>query len=55
MATRIEDRTALLARLSDAHVPEIRLSGADEFLHPQMPRGGHPRDARILPKSRDFH
>ncbi len=55
MATRVHDRTQELARLSDAHVPEIQLSGADEFAHPQYPRGGHPRDARILPKSRDFH
>ena len=56
MATRIEDRSALLDRLSDHGPPTITLSRADEFLHPQYPRtGGHPRDARIIPKSRDFH
>ncbi|MGE3745674.1 MAG: OB-fold nucleic acid binding domain-containing protein, partial [Sphingomonadaceae bacterium] len=56
MATRIRDRTAELDRLSDAHRPTIQLSRADEVLHPQPPRTkGHPRNIRILPKSRDFH
>lgn len=56
MATRIHDRTAELDRLSDAHRPTIQLSRADEVLHPQPPRTkGHPRNIRILPKSRDFH
>ncbi len=60
MAHRIVDRTALLARLSDAHRPNIQLSRADEFLHPQASRytearGSHPRNVRILPRSRDFH
>ena len=55
MAQRIIDRSADLNRLSDAHRPEIVLSRADEFMHPQHPRGGHPRNVRILPKSRDFH
>ena len=56
MATRIEDRSDLLEQLSDHGPPTVTLSRADEFLHPQYPRnGGHPRDARIIPKSRDFH
>ncbi|CAN5223708.1 error-prone DNA polymerase [soil metagenome] len=60
MASRIYDRTPELIRLSEMHDPNPLLSCADEFLHPQhprhtMPRGAHPRDARILPKSRDFH
>ncbi len=55
MAQRIIDRSADLNRLSDAHRSEIALSRADEFAHPQHPRGGHPRNVRILPKSRDFH
>lgn len=55
MATRIHDRTADLSRLSETHDANPPLSRADEFLHPQYPRHGHPRDARILPKSRDFH
>ncbi len=55
MATRIHDRTGELARLSDVHDANPLLSRADEFLHPQYPRGKHPRDVQVLPKSRDFH
>lgn len=55
MAARVIDRTAELSRLSDAYQPMIELSNADEFLHPQSSRAGHPRDVRILPGSRDFH
>ncbi|WP_374406489.1 error-prone DNA polymerase [Pelagerythrobacter sp.] len=50
MASRIHDRTAELSRLSETHDPDPLLSRADEFLHPQ-----HPRNVRLLPKSRDFH
>lgn len=55
MATRIVDRTAMLDRLGESRPPVI--SPADE---PQTPPGhaqrhGHPRNVRILPKSRDFH
>ncbi|SKA29530.1 error-prone DNA polymerase [Consotaella salsifontis] len=53
MAMRLTDRTGDLKRLSESHEPKITLSGADEFLHPQMRR--HPRNVRVLPKSRDFH
>ena len=55
MASRIYDRTTDLSRLSETHDANPLLSPADEFLHPQYPRGRHPRDVRILPKSRDFH
>ena len=56
MASRVHDRTAELSSLSDAHRPHIALSRSDEFLHPQHPRtSSHPRNVRILPKSRDFH
>ena len=55
MAQRVVDRTADLLGLSDTHRAEIELTRADEFLHPQIPRGRHPRNVRILPKSRDFH
>ena len=55
MASRIHDRTGELARLSDVHDANPLLSRADEFLHPQYPRGKHPRDVRVLPNSRDFH
>ena len=55
MATRIVDRTALLDQLgADGTVP-IELSRADVGAHPETPRGRHPRDVRIIPKSRDFH
>ncbi len=55
MASRIHDRTSELSRLSETHDANPPLSPADEFMHPQYPRGRHPRDARIIPKSRDFH
>ena len=55
MASRIHDRTSELSRLSETHDANPLLSPADEFMHPQYPRGRHPRDVRILPKSRDFH
>ena len=60
MATCVHDRTSALDHLSDTHLTRPLLSRADEFEHPQHPRtvehrGVHPRDVRILPKSRDFH
>ncbi|MBA2932785.1 error-prone DNA polymerase [Sphingomonas sp. CGMCC 1.13654] len=55
MADRIVDRTALLDRLSEEGLPPVTLSRADVVAHPQVPRGRHPRDVRIIPKSRDFH
>jgi error-prone DNA polymerase len=55
MAQKVFDRTRELGRLSEIHQPNITLSRADEFLHPQAARGSHPRQVRILPKSRDFH
>ncbi|TVR08051.1 MAG: error-prone DNA polymerase, partial [Salinarimonadaceae bacterium] len=57
MTTRVHDRTGELGRLSEDHRPAIQLSRADEFAHPQHPRGpsSHPRNVRMLPKSRDFH
>jgi error-prone DNA polymerase len=61
MASRIIDRTALLDRLTDSGAPPTALSRADEIAHPQYPRGRspephrHPRNVRLLPRSRDFH
>jgi error-prone DNA polymerase len=56
MAETVTDRTAELKRLSEDHEARIDVSRADEILHPQYPRGPrHPRNVRILPKSRDFH
>ncbi|QCI63297.1 error-prone DNA polymerase [Phreatobacter stygius] len=56
MAERIVDRTEELDHLSDTHKTQPVVGRADEALHPQYPRiSGHPRNVRILPKSRDFH
>ncbi|MCW1428767.1 error-prone DNA polymerase [Novosphingobium sp. JCM 18896] len=63
MAMRIVDRTEVLGWLSEIDDTEPLLSRADVCLHPQHPRGRneaprtgvHPRDVRLLPKSRDFH
>jgi error-prone DNA polymerase len=56
VADRLVDRTGDLASLSEDRKPNLQLSRADEFVHPQQPRtAGHPRNARIIPKSRDFH
>ena len=61
MASRIIDRSAALDLLSEAHMARPQVSRGDEFLHPDQPsahpgnRARHPRDVRILPRSRDFH
>jgi error-prone DNA polymerase len=46
MASRVHDRTAMLARLDQA---------PGDTHQPPPPRAGHPRNLRILPRSRDFH
>ena len=60
MAFGIYDRSPELEHLSDAHEARFALSNADEVQHPVYPRHssrerGHPRNVRVLPKSRDFH
>lgn len=56
MAQRLIDRTADLRLLSEVNQPHFQLTRADEILHPQHPRtSNHPRNERIIPKSRDFH
>jgi error-prone DNA polymerase len=55
MATNIIDRTDDLAQLSETHQANVGKPKIDEFARPHPPRGSHPRDVRILPKSRDFH
>ena len=61
MASRIIDRSAVLDRLSDTTQTRPPLARGNEFLHPDAPssqpgnRARHPRDVRILPRSRDFH
>ncbi len=53
MASRIIDRTAMLDQLSASSLSPPPLSRADEITRPQRAR--HPRDARIITRSRDFH
>jgi error-prone DNA polymerase len=56
MAQRITDRTAMLDLLGQGEPLAPELARADEVRRPQIARGhGHPRNVRILPKSRDFH
>jgi error-prone DNA polymerase len=56
MAKRITDRTEMLAHLSEADTLQPPLAPADTVNRPSIPqRPGHPRNVRILPKSRDFH
>ena len=53
IASRVEDRSELLARLTEGEPPVPLLSRADEVKRPVEHR--HPRDVRVLPRSRDFH
>ncbi|KAB7645532.1 error-prone DNA polymerase [Polymorphobacter fuscus] len=56
MATRIIDRSEELSRLSDTQATRTAPAHADEDLHPGYPQThGHPRNVRVLPRSRDFH
>jgi len=57
VADDLQDRSDRLAGLSDAPMPEITTRG-DHPKHPipgQVGIGGHPRNVRVIPKSRDFH
>ena len=56
MAKRVTDRTALLARLGDA-VPDATDAPSSPVGANSRPasRARHPRDVRLLPRSRDFH
>ena len=57
VADRLEDRTARLDTLSDERVRATYARG-DEVLHPVPDQVGgrqHPRNMRVIPKSRDFH
>ena len=55
---RLEDRTARLDTLAQERVPATGVRG-DHVNHPlpSQVAGGrkHPRDVRVIPKSRDFH
>ncbi len=63
MTARVQDRTDMLRLLSEDHALEPPLARVDEVIRPVLPRGPdgrtpraqHPRDVRVLPKSRDFH
>ena len=66
VSSRLEDRSQWLGLLSEqgrADMP-VAIARADEVLRPNpglarspepSRRAGHPRNERILPKSRDFH
>jgi error-prone DNA polymerase len=58
VAERLVDRTDALLRLAPEGL-QPALSHADEMIRPvhgsvRSPQPGHPRDARIIPESRDF-
>jgi error-prone DNA polymerase len=65
MATRITDMSGVLDRLSDAHDGTTPLARASEDLvhgpsNRKPPstapsRARHPREMRVIPRSRDFH
>ncbi len=56
MAKQITDRTEMLAQLSEIDACTPQLAHADTVNQPPIPqRHGHPRNVRVLPKSRDFH
>ena len=56
VAHHLKDRSDALDRLADGAMP-VPLARADEVRKPipSGSRGGHPRDVRVIPKSRDFH
>jgi error-prone DNA polymerase len=59
VADRIEDCTHWLGELSDEIEMKNPLARADEVARPNHDRRGpparHPRNVRVIPKSRDFH
>ena len=63
VANRIEDKTHWLSSLTEdgltmrtalARADEVKKPGPDPVLH-QQSSTRHPRNVRVLPKSRDFH
>ncbi|MCX5497688.1 error-prone DNA polymerase [Kaistia dalseonensis] len=56
VARNLVDRTDDLRHLAEDRRPKLDPSRADEIVHPQYPRSAsHPRNVRVIPKSRDFH
>ena len=57
VADRLENRTDRLDDLAVDRVPQTQARG-DHPTHPiagQVSARRHPRDVRVIPKSRDFH
>jgi len=54
VARKLEDDTAQLRRLSEDVLPST-LNQGDGAGSWRAPAARHPRDAEIIPKSRDFH
>jgi len=57
VADRLENRTDRLDALSMDRL-EAQVARGDEVARPrpdQVDMRGHPRNARVIPKSRDFH
>jgi error-prone DNA polymerase len=54
VARRLEDHSHMLRRLSEEAMPST-LNQGDGAGSWRPPAGRHPRDAEIIPKSRDFH
>jgi error-prone DNA polymerase len=54
VARRLEDHSHMLRHLSDETMPST-LSQSDAAGSWRAPAARHPRDAEIIPKSRDFH
>ncbi|HET7710176.1 MAG TPA: error-prone DNA polymerase [Sphingomicrobium sp.] len=54
VARRLEDDSTMLRRLSDDAMPST-LSQGDAAGSWRAPAARHPRDAEIIPRSRDFH
>jgi error-prone DNA polymerase len=59
VADRIDDCTHWLGELSDEAELKNPLARADEIARPnhdrRPPAARHPRNVRVIPKSRDFH
>ena len=56
MASNVVNRTTDLNQLSQMHAARVETSSGDKVADRQpYPSHRHPRDVRILPKSRDFH
>ncbi|HEY8382441.1 MAG TPA: error-prone DNA polymerase [Microvirga sp.] len=55
MGERVFDRTAELERLTDGGT-DLQGAPAETLVNPRhSPGAKHPRDVRVIPKSRDFH